>query len=801
MQFLRLLLFNLVVVASFLACFTCVAQLSLAAPAVGIDGLSATLEARGGAVFVGGLEILSEIGSFEIYKVAPGQRATLLAGPSSPKNSIGVLSNRVTFEGNEEGDRLRYTYALHWENSNTLRVRVEYRSPLGLPTGMGFCIGKLASGLFAGSTLTSGTQILRLPVTPRPMDDRYLLQKRSALSVRSIFVDIAIVPVEGDISVADFRTVPWDRYHSFYLYSNRRFIVPGQKATFCYDLVFSKGTLTADSQFEQDVIKPVLPPAVDSTSFFPSVSKRQPDLPVRGVLSELLPPALKDISLFKGYIRAIAKAGGNTLVLYHNPEHVLALQTDTVTEQWWSRQDLKEISEYAHSLGINVIPGMKCKFKAEHFPRLSNGGNNSFYNTFDSASYQKIFALYQTLLDIYRPTALLIGHDEIVGLGKGKPDDWSDARVLAADIEKISGWLLKKGVVTMIFGDMLLDHKRWPNLITANSNNPLYASTDTHDALDQLPKDIVILDWQYFKADDYPTIEYFKKKGFVVWGVSWYDPFAAVAFTKSLIRYKGDGILASDWGLWSTLSPSATSLYAVKAGTDSSITVRSDGEDAALALAGEMRGAGAEKMQSGFFPVGLDKITNESTMDSAFDDGRGFVDLSSAFDLRALPSGQQDFAGIPFRILPTDDNGKTNCLIAAGPEKLTIPMDQKRVKTLAFLHTMRQALPQVGPRPVGSYEVIYVDGKREHIFLREGYNITDVRSGAGVRRNPWGFYKGTDILLGSFLGWRGPSLSGMPMNLQVMLWDNPEPNNPISEIIVSPKEGTRLVLLALSVKL
>jgi len=775
-------------------------QPSLATTAEAVNFVSAAIENRGVVVFSGNLEILSEIGSFEIYKAGNGPRAQMLTGPSLQEHIRGPLNGPFSMEKTGQGREPSYKFNLHWHEPNTLRVSVEYQSTVNWPTGVEFCIGKLASGLFAGSTLTGSAQTLRLPLTPRTISDRHLLKNQSSLTINSSFIDISVVPNDGDISVADFRSVPWDKRRSFYLFSNRKLVLPGQKVSFSYNLIFSKPSLTASAQYGRTTIPLALPVKEDSETFFKPSSNHNPDLPVRGVLTELLQPAQKNISVFKGYVRAIAKAHGNTLVLYHLPEHVRLLQRGKVGSKWWSREELREIASYARSFGIDVIPGMTSKFKPNEFPLLSSGEQNGFYNTFDPNAYRELFTLYQVLLDIYKPKALLIGHDEIRAVGKGKPEGWSDARTLASDVKKVSGWLRGKGVTTLIFGDMFLDRKRWPNLFTANSNNPRYASTDTHEALDKLPKDIVILDWQYKDSADYPTIEYFREKGFSVWGVSWYDAHAAVSLVKSLIRYKGNGILASDWGIWRTLSPAATNLYAIKAGYDSSIQVRSDGEDAVIALADEMRVNAVTKSRSGFSPIGIEKIANGTTQDSFYGDGKGFVDLGSAFDLRALPAGQHLFSGVLFRTLPFDSDEKPNCLIVTGPQSVTIPMGGGNFSTLAFLQTMRQIRPQVVPRKIGAYEIVYADGKRVHIPLIEGYNITDVRSAAGIRKNPWGFSTGIDILSGSLLGWRGVSLSGMHMNLQVMLWVNPEPRKAIRKIRLLPMKGTTVVLVAMSAK-
>jgi hypothetical protein len=521
---------------------------------------------------------------------------------------------------------------------------------------------------------------------------------------------------------------------------------------------------------------------------------------VRGVISELLIPARKDLSLFKGYIRAIAKAGGNTLILYHRPEHVLALQAGRATGKWWTRPELTEIGTYARSLGITIVPGMINKFSPKDFPRLSGDRENGFYNTFDPQSYVELFALYQTLIDLYQPKALLIGHDEIREIGRSKPTEWSDAKILDADISKIAGWLRQKQIKTLIFGDMLLDHQQWPYPVTANSNNPRYLSNDTHDALDQLPKDVVILDWQYKNADEYPTIDHFRKKGFTVWGVTWNDPVAAVSMAKSLVRYKGEGILVSDWGFWRTLNPGALTLYGIKAGYNSRISVRGEGEDAAFALAEEMRPPSVEETKKFFQPFDLHSAVNASTQAERFGLDGGFVGLGSGFDLRALPSGNLVFADIPFRLIPYSPGGK-NCLIASVERPVSIAMNGQKAVRLAFLQTMRSQQPQSQLKSAGSYEVIYEDQSRETIPLIEGDNITDLRSGAGVRKNPWGYPFGADIPIGSRLGWRGPSLSGMPLNLQVMLWENPYREKRIKKIQLKPEKGNLISIIAVSIGL
>lgn len=758
--------------------------------------LSAAVESRGGAVLADNMEILSEIGSFEAFRVLSGQRAITARGPSISTRDRIAMAESFGLERAESGSS--YKYDLRWVTPNTLRVKLAFRAPAGWPSGIEFCIGKLSAELFVGSTVTSGTFRSKLPAVPLAFEKRHLLRDRSFVSIASSIVDVKIISGDGAISIADFRRVPWDARRSFYLHSTRTVILPQQTVTFSYDLVFSGPTLTTSQQFGDSTGVRGVSAGVGAGAgerFFRIDLKRRPEVPVRGVLTELLPPARKDVALFKGYLRAISKSGGNTLVLYHMPEHVLALRRGIVPEQTWNRQELLEVADYARALGIEVIPGMSSKFHAKQFPLLSGGRENGFYDTFDEGSYREVFALYATLLEIYHPKALLIGHDEIVGVGRNRPAAWTDAQALASDVRKVSGWLRDRGVKTLMFGDMLLDSRRWGSPLIANSNIPLFGSTDTHDALDALPRDIVILDWQYWDSNDYQTVQHFKRKGFTVWGVAWHSATAAVSLARSVRRYGADGILASDWGFWATLSPSAVSLYAVKAGYDSSTKVQEDGEDAVLAMAGEMRGQAAVQ-HDGYSPIPLHANASRATQSVAAQARRDFVRPN----LDTVPVGRSNLAGVTFEVSGSSEGGLAEYIRVTGPEQLAISLGGKRSAGLAFLHAMWQAQPRVQPRNVGAYELIYQDGQRERVELLENYNITDLRSGPGVRANPWTFASSADVLLGSVLGWRGRSRSGTLVNLQVLTWTNPRVTAALDRIVLKPNLGTTLVLVALSGK-
>ncbi len=529
-----------------------------------------------------------------------------------------------------------------------------------------------------------------------------------------------------------------------------------------------------------------------------------PDIKIRGAIIESSSPGIKDIRYIKGYINAISRARGNTIIFLHTPKHIWSLMKGVESSKSWSTSDIGEIADYARSLGINVIPGLVSKFKSSDFPDMVKGAEQNFYNPFDDNSYKFLFAMYEFLLNIYRPTAMLIGHDEIVEIGRNAPEGWSDSKVLAFDITKIHDWLKEKGIRTLMFGDMLLDRRTWGATIAANSNSPTRKSLDTHKAIDALPTDIIILDWQYFPADDYPTIKYFKDRGFEVWGVPWYSAENAWNMAKSISKYSANGLMVSDWGLLRTMSPGATTLYALKSAWNNQPAIQGNGEDAIAALADEMRQMSCRLFDKVVFQsISIDQVANEVTRDEVIGDGRGFFDIGNGLDLRTLPEGDHILGNVHFRITPSIKDKTNNCIVVGSRyagflPRISIPMNNLKVNSLAFLHTMYASNPQVALRAVGKYEIVYASGKKVEIDLQENFNITDFRSSPGIRKNPWSFILGNDVLLGSNLAWRGNTLSGLPVNVQLLLWANPHPDDPIQTISIIPIDQVQICLLAIS---
>jgi hypothetical protein len=534
-----------------------------------------------------------------------------------------------------------------------------------------------------------------------------------------------------------------------------------------------------------------------------------PDLPIRGICMELLPPAIRDVAVAKRYLDAFSRARSNVVIFLHNPPQIRAWLRNT-DDGGWTKEQMAQIAQYARSLYMDVWGGMGSGYNSADFRELDVRRDTTFYNPFKEASYGYIFTLYDRILQAYQPSTFLIAHDEIKGLSiyaaeSGK----STADVFAADIRKIHDWFNQRKVRTAMWGDMLLDFNKWEAEVgAANSLNPAFNSGATHLALAQIPKDVLILDWHYDERKVYGSIDYFRRNGFAAIGCPWYDPNTAKALAESVRKYGGQGIIATDWGFLRTFSSAATTLYVPLCGWSTACQLDKTNNDV-TALAEMVRDTTNAGSTLKEVTTDLRTVSNRSTIDVPGANNNGLFGIGPILDLRALSSGKQVLGGISFDVLPGSGGQQPNCVVVTNTDskKDKLPREKSvfkgniQAQAIAFLHTSFVEEPQANLRKMGKYIVDYANGSSTTIDLLENWNITDIRSSEGLRRNDWTFLRSPDVLIGAKLAWRGFSAAGIPLNLQVFIWKNPFPKQSISNIRVSAATApsdSRIALIGLT---
>jgi len=138
--------------------------------------------------------------------------------------------------------------------------------------------------------------------------------------------------------------------------------------------------------------------------------------------------------------------------------------------------------------------------------------------------HEVVFALVDEIMDVFEADAFHAGMDEVFYIGddhcprcKGKNKD----KLFAGEVIKIRDHLAGRNSELWIWGDRLLDGETTGlGMWEASENN-------THGAIDLIPKDVVICDWHYERAD--PTAALFAMKGFRVITCGWNRPEVTIA--------------------------------------------------------------------------------------------------------------------------------------------------------------------------------------------------------------------------------------------------------------------------------
>ncbi len=157
-----------------------------------------------------------------------------------------------------------------------------------------------------------------------------------------------------------------------------------------------------------------------------------------------------------------------------------------------------------------------------------------------------LFDLFDELLEAFGAKAFHVGMDEVFVLGhcprcKGTPN----AELFGKAVNDYHGHLVgSRGVEMQMWGDRLLDAE------TMGYGSWESSANDTHQAIDNVPSDIVMCDWHYEIMDEFPSVRFFQDKGFRVWPGGWNKPESITRFIEVARRDatpKMLGYLATTW--------------------------------------------------------------------------------------------------------------------------------------------------------------------------------------------------------------------------------------------------------------
>ena len=260
---------------------------------------------------------------------------------------------------------------------------------------------------------------------------------------------------------------------------------------------------------------------------------------------------LKDFELF---VRdALVPQGINTIVFdmhwdnYHFTSVPELNQLARIPRKDFRKSDAKEMTRICKDYGINVIVGMNFLTHQNYgqllkaFPNLVWPGNENLWDPLNPKVNKVAFQMVDELIEAFSPVAFHIGMDEGWGfdaskLPSNKILNLNSSELLARSINEYHAHIVEKhGLEMMMWSDMLEGR---------------YKDIQVEETLDLIPKDIILVSWNYFRNVDYPWPRKFKEKGFRVMVSPYKDLLAAEKFLKQSIRESGDNLLGVLYTTW-----------------------------------------------------------------------------------------------------------------------------------------------------------------------------------------------------------------------------------------------------------
>jgi hypothetical protein len=281
-------------------------------------------------------------------------------------------------------------------------------------------------------------------------------------------------------------------------------------------------------------------------------------LPVRGFAINAPSPSGMD-SFVRFVNKDLAPMKVNTLLLLIDYHYQFQTHPELTDSFALSKSDVKKIVTACKKNNIRIIPHINL---LGHQSWANKTGKLlQVYPQFDETPYIKmpvkyewpnadnlycksycplhpdlhkiLFDVIDEICDAFESDIFHGGMDEVFIIGDDKCERCAGrdkAELFAGEVRTIHDHLAQKSRELWIWGDRLIDGRTTGLGIWEASYN------NTYRAIDMIPKDVVICDWHYERADK--TAPYFAIKGFKVITCPWRDPAVAVDQVNDMIGFR-----------------------------------------------------------------------------------------------------------------------------------------------------------------------------------------------------------------------------------------------------------------------
>jgi len=219
-----------------------------------------------------------------------------------------------------------------------------------------------------------------------------------------------------------------------------------------------------------------------------------------------------------------------------------------------SKADLCRLVETCRRCYLEPIPLVNVPGHAEWIFR--NGSNLDFaedpqtpyaYCVNNPKSFEFIQDVLNECLPIFGSKFCHIGHDEVTMRGRfPNPEcprckDATTTALVVKHANLLTEWLGKRGVESMIWGDMLLG--------PGEAKDATHAKTlaDARQRRAEIDRKTIIVDWHYAASADARSLDILRHDGFRVVAASWYTPENIFHLSQAALASGAEGLLQTTW--------------------------------------------------------------------------------------------------------------------------------------------------------------------------------------------------------------------------------------------------------------
>ncbi len=203
-------------------------------------------------------------------------------------------------------------------------------------------------------------------------------------------------------------------------------------------------------------------------------------------------------------------------------------QINLLGHQSWANRTDKLLSVYPQ---FDETPWVQMPVKYE-WPNADNLYCKSYCPLYPGL-HKIIFDLIDEICDVFETDAFHAGMDEVFYIGESKCPrcgGHDPAQLFADEVRRIHDHLAESGKQLWIWGDRLLDGK------TTGLGEWEASMNNTYRAIDMIPKDVIICDWHYERADQTPV--YFAMKGLKVITCTFRNADAGVEQVEDMYKFR-----------------------------------------------------------------------------------------------------------------------------------------------------------------------------------------------------------------------------------------------------------------------